>query len=801
MMGMRRSQRWLLAGATASVMAVVGVAQATAAHRAPAADSVAPVAAVPATMVSQTPSVSADGRFVVYVGRPTAAGDTRAATVFLQDRVDGSVTELTAAVDGLQPGESVWPVISADGCVVAVTTELGLDLFRDDDTGARWDVYALRLPACGGALGDWELVSTGSGQGFEASASDDVSPLYPAAISGEGALVAYTHRFNATSNDLTAITLVDLTLPLGELGRIQPVAGQPAEGPITNFRYHGLREPVLSDDGNLLAFTSDAVATSPLGEWATGPQEGEFATSQIYVWDRADIDPNTNVRLISMAPGGEPSGQASSAALSGDGRYVAFVSTASNLVPGATLPTCNPDCLPQVYLFDRTDGALVLGSREPGDPTAAPVAANLGATQPSMNRSGSELFYVTRSTNLFATRSGELGGALDGDIVVSVPAIGTVQRLNTLADGVTPGPAVNAHPKASANGRVVVFDTLAGAAFGGTAVEGRQIAIIDSKPVVNLANLDLGTVAVGYPGPEWFLVLSNQGPSSFIPALVDVDNPDFIVSGGTCVDQNTTPVPPGGACTINLMLSPSKEGTIEGLLTVHEFGFGATELTAQLTGAGGNPALAPVPAGAEAHPMVVGTRDEPMSFNISNVAFNPVGIRSVKVQGSNPDDFVIATDNCTGHSVNAADICTIDVVFAPTGAGRRTASVVVTTTEGAYTTMIVSGNARWDPKLALGTTNIIAPSRVQVVGAGFAPNVPVTIAWADGLGRPVTVTSDGYGGVLAELVVRPNDRPGARTIVAQTADGEMASADATVVVPTQRTGPGSANWPRPRPRP
>ena len=199
--------------------------------------------------------------------------------------------------------------------------------------------------------------------------------------------------------------------------------------------------------------------------------------------------------------------------------------------------------------------------------------------------------------------------------------------------------------------------------------------------------------------------------------------------------------------------------------------------------------------------MVVGTRDEPMSFNISNVAFNPVGIRSVKVEGSNPDDFVIATDNCTGRSVSAADICTIDVVFAPTGAGRRTASVVVATTDGAYTTMIVSGDARWDPKLALGTTNIIAPSRVQVVGAGFAPNVPVTIVWADGLGRSVTVTSDGFGGVLAELVVRPNDRPGARTIVAQTADGEMAAADATVVVPAQRTGPGSANWPRLRPRP
>ncbi|MFM2076302.1 MAG: hypothetical protein RJA49_192, partial [Actinomycetota bacterium] len=165
-------------------MAVVGVAQVTAARPAPVADPVAPVATTPVNILSQTPTVSADGRFVAYAGKPPEKKDTRTSTVFLRDRVDGSLTELTAPVDGIRPGDSIWPVISADGCEVAVVTELGLDLFRDDDKGDRWDVYALRLPACGGTLGDWELVSSGSGQGFESSASDDVSPLYPPAVSG-----------------------------------------------------------------------------------------------------------------------------------------------------------------------------------------------------------------------------------------------------------------------------------------------------------------------------------------------------------------------------------------------------------------------------------------------------------------------------------------------------------------------------------------------------------------------------------------------------------------------------------------
>ena len=141
----------------------------------------------------------------------------------------------------------------------------------------------------------------------------------------------------------------------------------------------------------------------------------------------------------------------------------------------------------------------------------------------------------------------------------------------------------------------MVFDTLAGAAYGNPAVGGRQVGIVDHPPVVQLANLDVGTVAVGYPGPEWFLVLDNNGPSSFVPGLVEVSNPDFLISGGSCADAAATPVPPGGTCTVNLMLMPSLPGPVTGTLTVSEVGFDAVSVTAQLTGLGGDPALAPAP--------------------------------------------------------------------------------------------------------------------------------------------------------------------------------------------------------------
>lgn len=775
------------------MLTVLGVTQVAAERRVPAQRPALPAAAVE-NVESETPTVSADGRFVTYAGASAVPDDPRASTVWLKDRADGSVVELTTQSPDIRAGDSVWPVISADGCTVTVITQLAYDLFRDDDGGTRWDVYRLLLPHCGGAPGDWELVSASRGAGFEASAGDDVSPLYPPAVSGEGSEVAYTHQFSVVAPDLLGVTLVDLSVAVGEPGRSMPVAGTPAAAPDSTFRYVGLREPSISADGLTIAFTSDASSAAMLAEWGTGAAPGEFAVSNVYVWDRSNLDRNTNVRRLSAPLGGD-NGSSYSPVVSGSGNFVAFVSTSTSLVAGVTLPPCDVKCTEQVYLFDRTDGSLSLASRVAGDPASTPVAADMGANQPALNHDGDELLYVSRATNLFATRSSSAGGHSDGDIVLFVPSTGAVERVSVLADGISPAPAANSHPKLSATGRVVVFDTLAGAAYGNPSVDGRQVGIVDHPPLLQLADLDVGTVAVGYPGPEWFLVLTNQGPSSFVPSLVEVSNPDFLISGGSCNDQSGTPVPPGGTCTVHLMLMPSIAGPLESTLTVSEAGFNAVSVTSDLVGFGGDPSLAPTPGGAFGGSLVVGTRGEPVSFSLYNVAFNPVTIQTLRVEGSHPEDFVVNFDECSGRTIDAATACELQVIFSPRGAGRRTANIVAVTTDGVYATILVSGDGRYEPKLAVSNTSIMAGSRATVVGAGFSPFTVVTISWADGNGRSMTVNTDAFGSFVTTLVVRPGDRPGQRVLVAQTTDGQVAGADVQVIAPSKRAGPGSPNWP------
>ncbi|HAP76308.1 MAG TPA: hypothetical protein DCR14_09520, partial [Acidimicrobiaceae bacterium] len=746
----------------------------------PASAGTSSVAVVQPT-VSETPTVSADGRWVAYAGAP-AAGDSRGSTVYLLDRTAGVVTELSTLVEGVPVGNTVRPVISADGCTVTAITEMPFDLFRDDNEGARWDVYRTVLSHCDGS-GGWDLVSATSGDGLGVAAGDNVSPLYPPAVSGEGSVVAYTRTFGPDTPDLLAVQVVDLTVPVGDPGRHQPVAGTPALAPDGTYRYRGVREPAISTDGNVLAFTSDANSALAMPEWGSASQPGDFATSHVFVWQRDNLDRNTNVRRVSN-PAGPDTGHSTSPTVSGDGSTVAFVSTASNLVPGATLPPCAVECVPQVYIVELEGGSLRLASRVPGDPAAAPVGANAASTQPSLDHRGDELVFVTRASNLFAARAAGVGNGTDGDIVRTVPALGTATRVNVLPGGTTPAPAANSHPRLSANGRVVVFDTLAGsvyAAAGTPAVQGRQVAVVDATPQLGLADLDMGTVAVSFPGPEWVLNVTNNGPSSFTPGIVTIDQPDFLVSGGTCVEQRGVPVPPGGVCTVTLMFMPMVEGAQEATLTVAEMGSEvgadalkaakaavpnelnpvvidpATELSAELDlpdlyqpmavqstlrGFGGDPSMAPSPAGAHSREAVVGNRAEPMPFTIYNVAFNPVNVRSVRVSGEHADDFEVIDDECTGTRVDASGSCQLSVVFTPTDSGRRTAIVKVTTDDGAYTTMIVSGDGHYEPRVATSAITIMAGSRVQVTGAGYAPGAVVTVAWADGLGRSVTAVAD-----------------------------------------------------------
>lgn len=135
--------------------------------------------------------------------------------------------------------------------------------------------------------------------------------------------------------------------------------------------------PSISGDGTLIAFESDASNLA-----VSDPN----AATDVFLRNLA----TNSTRMLSRIPGGALGNAASKApALSGDGRFVAFESLATNLAPGATA------AFSKILVLDLSAGGPQLASLN-----TAGVAANAAAFQPSISSDGSRIAFTSSSSNL-----------------------------------------------------------------------------------------------------------------------------------------------------------------------------------------------------------------------------------------------------------------------------------------------------------------------------------------------------------------------------------------------------------------
>jgi WD40-like Beta Propeller Repeat len=155
--------------------------------------------------------------------------------------------------------------------------------------------------------------------------------------------------------------------------------------------------PSISGDGRYVVFASDAT------NLVTGDTNG---VADVFLRDR-DTDADgifdeagaVATTRISLGPSAAQADAASlEPAITPDGRYVAFVSAASNLAPDA-------NGSPQVYRLDRTTGGIVRVSE-----STAGAAGDAASGAPAISADGDVVAFQTRATNLGADAgSGSLG--------------------------------------------------------------------------------------------------------------------------------------------------------------------------------------------------------------------------------------------------------------------------------------------------------------------------------------------------------------------------------------------------------
>jgi len=298
---------------------------------------------------SSRPTLTADGGTAAFSSdAQLAAGDSNVFTdVYVAGIADGVAVPATAGTSAFRFGK-----ISADGGTVAFVTQA--DTLVSGDSNGRPDVYVrnratgayarVSVGATEGAGGD----PIGSGPGHRG----DVSGL---ALSGDGRLVA----FFSTTPGLTAgdangvgdVFLRDLAAGTTTLVSVDPAGGQ--------FDRVSA-QPAISRDGRFVAFTN-------------GQLRGARA-SLVYLYDRE----LRRSMLVSHTPaGGTPNSDSWGAAVSGDGRYVVFSSTASDLVEG------DHNGAADVFVYDRTTGGI---ARVPAD--AAPGSARQDSYAAAVSNDG-----------------------------------------------------------------------------------------------------------------------------------------------------------------------------------------------------------------------------------------------------------------------------------------------------------------------------------------------------------------------------------------------------------------------------
>jgi Tol biopolymer transport system component len=277
---------------------------------------------------SEEPAISADGRFVAFVSGMSDFYYGANFNVFVRDTCVGapagcnpSTTLISALPNGQAASiDSEIPVISSDGRFVAFEST---DQMTTDDTDQAFDVF-LRDTCVGASAGcspSTILVSQGD------AGSQSANGAFASSISGTGRFVIFDTSNSGAGAASVFVRDTCTGAPAG-CSASTTLVSVGSGGAVATLDSRG---GSLSADGRFVAFESDA------GNLVSGDTNNH---TDVFVRDTcvgapAGCTPSTTLLSITRE-GVQGNGRSFSPVISGDGHFVAFISSASNLAPGDT---------------------------------------------------------------------------------------------------------------------------------------------------------------------------------------------------------------------------------------------------------------------------------------------------------------------------------------------------------------------------------------------------------------------------------------------------------------------------------
>ncbi len=315
--------------------------------------------------------ITPDGRYVVFASTATnlIAGDTGTSDIFVFDRNTEEIERVSVHTDGTPGnGASIDPSISTDGRYVAFNSS-ATNLVAGDVEGFS-DVFVHDRQT-----GVTERVSVHT----DGTAGDD-GVFSNLEISGDGVYVTFgSEATNLVDDDANGAA--DVFVHNRETGVTERVSvdSDELEGSAVSL------EPAISTDGRYVAFaTQSSLHADDLNVF-----------QDIYVRDRT----LGTTELVSKTIAGDQDNISYNPAISGDGRYIAFASDATNLVAG------DIEGQSDIFVFDRNTEEIervsVNNDGEGGDGVSSEV---------SISPDGRYVSFYSDATNLV---DGDTNGVSD----------------------------------------------------------------------------------------------------------------------------------------------------------------------------------------------------------------------------------------------------------------------------------------------------------------------------------------------------------------------------------------------------
>jgi hypothetical protein len=327
------------------------------------------------TDASGTSSVSADGNLVVFTS--TAAltpgvNETGDDFVYLRNVSANTTTLISKAPDGSQPNaKAAEPEISSNGQFIVYSSPAS-NLPGAANNNGEPNIFLYNI-----STDTTTLISQGL-----AGAPADSSSSTPT-ISSDGTKIAFlSNADNLVANDTNQAS--DIFVYNTTTSTMSRVSTDSGNNQVLGASY----SPALAAGGGYVAFVSDSANLI------------SNDTNNIADVFLKNLSTGSVQRLSVSTAGLQADGKSGRIAIDSDGQWVAFESSANNLVSGDTYnlnPSANPD-LTEIFLRDVADNITTRISVGANN-----LQANGVSTKPAISANGRFVTYTSAATNLIAS--------------------------------------------------------------------------------------------------------------------------------------------------------------------------------------------------------------------------------------------------------------------------------------------------------------------------------------------------------------------------------------------------------------